>query len=214
MDHALAFVLTAVDTSTKDEPGWYLNSTFNVQASTGHYSAVEIDCFHEILQHVCVVVDQNLGSFHQWTTSLEYDLYDAENDGQVPLSVWVNYDGVTHILEVSVDLWRFNGTYVEPAMFDPKPAPIVSTIVNLSEKLSNFTAFGMSPVLMFGFAASISNSLNSSSALDSSSGNGVEYMINAWTFNSNGSAPDMPAVICMRNGRNEPSLGTVGVTNM
>ncbi|CAM6097107.1 unnamed protein product [Calypogeia fissa] len=207
MDQGLAFILTAVDTSTKDETGWYLNSTFNGLASTGHYSVVEIDLFHGILQNVYVVVDKNLmsfqnrTSFYQWPPSLETlesDLYIAENDGKVPLSVWVNYDGVTHILEVSVDLWRFNGTYVDFASmfdprFDPLPAPIVSTIVNLTEKFSNFTAFGMSPALMFGFAASISNGLNSSSALDSGSGNGVEYIINAWTFNSDGSAPYMTA---------------------
>ncbi|CAM6097108.1 unnamed protein product [Calypogeia fissa] len=214
MDHGLAFILTAVDTSTlPDETGWYLNSTFNGLASTGHYSVVEIDLIHDILQHVYVVVDQNVTSFQNGTSydpwGLESDLSIAESDhGQVPLSVWVNYDGDTNILEVSVDLWRFNGIYVQNAMFDPRPAPIVSTIVNLTEKFSNFTAFGMSPVLMFGFAASVSNSLNSSSALDSSSGNGVEYIINAWTFNSNGSAPDMPVT---DKPSSRPSLPPAGI---
>ncbi|CAM6107841.1 unnamed protein product [Calypogeia fissa] len=103
-------------------------------------------------------------------------------EGDTTIGLWVQYDGPTHTLEVFTSDFPVIGdpvSYLGGYLDVMNKEPILSTVVNLNDTMTN----GM----FVGFSASISNNQTEYSA-----GGDIGFTILQWTFNSDGLPPDVP----------------------
>ncbi|CAM6107827.1 unnamed protein product [Calypogeia fissa] len=193
----VAFII-ASDTSTEGEGGGYLgwlDSSTNNEQISGHNFAVEVDLFQNVEFHdpaaPHVGVDKN--SLTSEITTLVYNLvgiapfddttYDQgiELTEEITICLWVQYDGLTEILEVFISGTTYWGDPLGSSfLFDKQLTPILSTVVNLTDIITKQGMF-------IGFSGSISNNQTGDSA-----GGDLGFTILEWMFNSDGLAPDLP----------------------